>query len=606
MTEINRLSAADELSPNDAVPIFSRGSGDARRVTAKKFFDVSTQAAADAVNALTAVDGASRIGTSTPGVTVQDGLDARPTASALAAAGGAAAIGVATVDGDVRTLADNLSDQLNANNFESIQAAIDAAGATGCVLVPANCPHTDATVNPYNIAVTDLRNKQLGVHNVIAPRFPVSLYPFGHDMRVRARASSDMYLEHYNVETSTTQTLSPGWNYNVLIGPVRVGDRAVTEFTGGASLIGPNAQIVLGRETANEEQVNSPNWLYVDETHLDIFCVNSHTGTTDIDQGGSTLLASHDLYILSNQVKPAQNTVYDAPLRVKDLGGRIIAYIPSNINNAMPYGGWQWGAFQMGAFGVNKHLYYQHALTTSKVIWRNNVGTDVASLDNSGHLTVAAGVSSGNVNVPVAGTLGELQVGKVSAAITSTVDAFVAWQDNAAPLNPSGAAGSVLVASRNIANAEVVLATQNAARVRVSSTGARVLGAVSAGVNLVTSTNNGELQLGRSAPSTAITSTTDAFVAWQDGTDPLNPSLTSGALLLASRNIANTAVNIATQNTVRASYSAAGLKVINGFGCNGKTPQTAVTVNAACTDLATAVALVNQLRAALIANGICV
>jgi hypothetical protein len=122
MTEINRLSAADELGPNDAVPIFSRGSGDARRVTAKKFFDVSTQAAADAVNALTAVDGASRIGTSTPGVTVQaaldnrwtnpqliatdgatkigtptgtvqDGLDARPTASALAAADGAAGIG---------------------------------------------------------------------------------------------------------------------------------------------------------------------------------------------------------------------------------------------------------------------------------------------------------------------------------------------------------------------------------------------------------------------------------------------------------------------------------------------------------------------------------
>lgn len=43
-----------------------------------------------------------------------------------------------------------------------------------------------------------------------------------------------------------------------------------------------------------------------------------------------------------------------------------------------------------------------------------------------------------------------------------------------------------------------------------------------------------------------------------------------------------------------------------GFGCNGKTAQTAVTVNAACTDLATAVALVNQIRAALIANGICV
>lgn len=48
------------------------------------------------------------------------------------------------------------------------------------------------------------------------------------------------------------------------------------------------------------------------------------------------------------------------------------------------------------------------------------------------------------------------------------------------------------------------------------------------------------------------------------------------------------------------------LTAATGFGCNGKTAQSAVTVNAACTDLATAVALVNQLRAALIANGICV
>jgi hypothetical protein len=46
-------------------------------------------------------------------------------------------------------------------------------------------------------------------------------------------------------------------------------------------------------------------------------------------------------------------------------------------------------------------------------------------------------------------------------------------------------------------------------------------------------------------------------------------------------------------------------KATGAFGCNTKTPQTAVAVNAACTDLATCIALTNQLRAALIANGIC-
>ena len=47
------------------------------------------------------------------------------------------------------------------------------------------------------------------------------------------------------------------------------------------------------------------------------------------------------------------------------------------------------------------------------------------------------------------------------------------------------------------------------------------------------------------------------------------------------------------------------LSLVNGFGCNGKTAQTEVTVAAAATDAATTQALVNELRAALIANGIC-
>jgi len=41
------------------------------------------------------------------------------------------------------------------------------------------------------------------------------------------------------------------------------------------------------------------------------------------------------------------------------------------------------------------------------------------------------------------------------------------------------------------------------------------------------------------------------------------------------------------------------------FGCNGATPQATAAVNIASTDLATVIALCNQLRAALIANGIC-
>lgn len=42
------------------------------------------------------------------------------------------------------------------------------------------------------------------------------------------------------------------------------------------------------------------------------------------------------------------------------------------------------------------------------------------------------------------------------------------------------------------------------------------------------------------------------------------------------------------------------------FGCNGATPQGKYTVNAASSDLATVIALTNQIRTALINNGICV
>lgn len=47
------------------------------------------------------------------------------------------------------------------------------------------------------------------------------------------------------------------------------------------------------------------------------------------------------------------------------------------------------------------------------------------------------------------------------------------------------------------------------------------------------------------------------------------------------------------------------IRATTKFGCNGKTPQGAYSVNAACTDLPTAIALLNQIRLALIAIGIC-
>lgn len=72
---------------------------------------------------------------------------------------------------------------------------------------------------------------------------------------------------------------------------------------------------------------------------------------------------------------------------------------------------------------------------------------------------------------------------------------------------------------------------------------------------------------------------------------------------------ANYGVRVADQTTATynyAIYTGLGMVRLGGeFGCNGATPRAKATVNAACSDLATAVALLNQIRTALINNGIC-
>jgi hypothetical protein len=61
-----------------------------------------------------------------------------------------------------------------------------------------------------------------------------------------------------------------------------------------------------------------------------------------------------------------------------------------------------------------------------------------------------------------------------------------------------------------------------------------------------------------------------------------------------------------SSNAVVASYAIDGYTVIGKFGCNGKAAQSSFAVNAAATDLTTVVALCNQIRAGLIANGIAI
>jgi len=141
----------------------------------------------------------------------------------------------------------------------------------------------------------------------------------------------------------------------------------------------------------------------------------------------------------------------------------------------------------------------------------------------------------------------------------------------------------------------------------VSSTGVAVTGAISATATAATA-----------ATSFVSTGSTTAFNRgriYNTGGDirfGVEASISSQALAGSTAyasfigSFTNTPLHLVSNSAIVATASGTGLAVVEGFGCNGKTAQTEVTVNAASTDLATVIALCNQLRAALIANGICV
>lgn len=399
-------------------------------------------------------------------------------ALSLAGTGGAGQVGSQQAGAGAvpQTLAARNANLILATDYATIQQALDAAGEAKTVIIPESYAGTDTYDDCIYNAVIDLRKipngpptnrvSGIGIGSVITTNGD-SVFPMGHDLVMRAKGSSDMYLEHLNIRCTTTQTLVPGVN-DITISAVTVGNSTRGNvYVGNAYLFAEAGSMMIDRETDDEEQVNPPNIQILNATTIRLTLTRGHTGTTDIEMIGSTLLSGWDLFVGSGLTKPVGNTTWDAPLRLKDLGGRIIAKIPGNIDNGPPHGMWQWGCMQTGLFGVNRHLYYKHNLSTSRVIWRSAADVDIATLDNDGRLTVSAGVGGGSAALRTDGDVGELQVGgRITVTPSSTTDAFLSWM-GATSLNPSNTSGSLGVYARNIANAEVVIGAQNTANFRV-------------------------------------------------------------------------------------------------------------------------------------------
>lgn len=112
---------------------------------------------------------------------------------------------------------------------------------------------------------------------------------------------------------------------------------------------------------------------------------------------------------------------------------------------------------------------------------------------------------------------------------------------------------------------------------------------------------------------TTVSATGQITSTLADGTAPLvvtsttevaNLRSATATALATARTIGGVSFDGTANITVETATSAAGFTVTNGFGCNGTAAQTAYSVGAAATDAATTQTLANNIRDALIANGI--
>lgn len=118
-------------------------------------------------------------------------------------------------------------------------------------------------------------------------------------------------------------------------------------------------------------------------------------------------------------------------------------------------------------------------------------------------------------------------------------------------------------------------------------------------------TNTGAFTtISASGQITSTVSTGTAPLVIASTTEVANLRSATATALANARTIGGVSFNGTANITVETATSAAGFTVTNGFGCNGATAQTAYAVGAAATDAATTQTLANNIRLALIANGI--
>lgn len=299
--------------------------------------------------------------------------------------------------------------------YPTIQSAITAAGSAGSIQIPASYAGTDSYSNPSNVPVIDLRGGvALRIWSQIEPSRPISGYPLGNDFRIQSNGSADLYLAHdsnVSAVTTTAASLVIGVNTNILVG-------STANFSATAG------NVIVGRETTNEEVCTGMS--IVDATHMSFTCGKTHTGTTDIEQLGSTIFHGGKLFIYQPE-NPSQLSGRSAPMRWADGALNIVMFYPGNTGNPWPFSGLAFAAKITGALNTVPltpgDLDFQNSSSSKCARFLNSPGTsNIASMCDGG-MSTSSLISSGTQSVSGCGLavpLGGAWAGSFKSGTTGT------------------------------------------------------------------------------------------------------------------------------------------------------------------------------------------
>ena len=244
------------------------------------------------------------------------------------------------------------------------------------ISIPLTSGHTSSALVTVPGPFNSIAHAEVQIFNALgnAPDAGAG-YPLGNDFQILDRGPSDFDLEHTKVYTTTAASLSIGANTNVPVGAVLEGNGIVGPLTGTTTWLATASgqQLAIGTYTANTESLtysstaNCPTagtWGIVDATHLCLNTAKTHSGTTDIEQVGNTLIEQRGIWLRCNAVQPLQYAGDDW-CRVLDENGNSVMRLPSNVSASAPQNAIQFDVpIQIGGGGVLTEILTGNATLT--------------------------------------------------------------------------------------------------------------------------------------------------------------------------------------------------------------------------------------------------